>query len=46
VAVRNALEDRVAEIADGFLAGAPIAQMFVKQTLNAAFQMGLADALA
>jgi enoyl-CoA hydratase/carnithine racemase len=42
----DGLEDRVTEIADGFLAGAPIAQMFVKQTLNAAFQMGLADALA
>lgn len=42
----DALEDRVTEIADGFLAGAPIAQMFVKQTLNAAFQVSLADALA
>lgn len=42
----EALEDRVTEIATGFLAGAPVAQMFAKQTLNSAFQMGLADALA
>jgi 2-(1,2-epoxy-1,2-dihydrophenyl)acetyl-CoA isomerase len=40
------LESRVTEIANGFLAGAPVAQMFAKQTLNAAFQVGLADALA
>lgn len=40
------LEDRVTEIADGFLAGAPVAQMFAKQTLNASFQVGFADALS
>jgi 2-(1,2-epoxy-1,2-dihydrophenyl)acetyl-CoA isomerase len=40
------LESRVTAIANGFLAGAPVAQMFAKQTLNAAFQVGLADALA
>jgi len=42
----DALHDRVAEIAEGFLAGAPLAQMFVKQTINAAFQISLADALS
>jgi 2-(1,2-epoxy-1,2-dihydrophenyl)acetyl-CoA isomerase len=40
------LETRVTEIATAFLAGAPVAQMFVKQTLNAAFQVSLSDALA
>ncbi len=40
------LESRVNEIAAGFLVGAPVAQMFAKQTINAAFQMSLADALA
>ena len=42
----EALEQRVTEIAEGFLAGAPVAQMFAKQTLNASFQIGLADALS
>lgn len=40
------LESRVTEIADGFLAGAPAAQMFAKQTINASFQISLADALS
>jgi 2-(1,2-epoxy-1,2-dihydrophenyl)acetyl-CoA isomerase len=42
----DSLGDRVTEIATGFLAGAPVAQMFAKQTLNSAFQVSLADALA
>ncbi len=42
----EALEDRATEIAERFLAGAPVAQMFAKQTLNASFQIGLADALS
>ncbi|MGH8953101.1 MAG: enoyl-CoA hydratase/isomerase family protein [Acidimicrobiia bacterium] len=42
----ESLQDRVGEIAEGFLAGAPLAQMFAKQTLNASFQIGLADALS
>jgi 2-(1,2-epoxy-1,2-dihydrophenyl)acetyl-CoA isomerase len=42
----EALEDRVTEIAGTFLDGAPVAQMFAKQTLNASFQIGLADALS
>lgn len=42
----GALEDRVNEIAGTFLDGAPVAQMFAKQTLNASFQIGLADALS
>ncbi len=40
------LEDRVTSLAESFLGGAPLAQMFAKQTLNAAFQIGLADALS
>jgi enoyl-CoA hydratase/carnithine racemase len=40
------LEDRVTEIATTFLDGAPMAQMFAKQTLNASFQISLADALS
>ena len=39
------LEGRASEIATGFLSGAPVAQMFAKQTLNASFQVGLSDAL-
>jgi 2-(1,2-epoxy-1,2-dihydrophenyl)acetyl-CoA isomerase len=42
----EALETRVTEIADGFLSGAPVAQMFAKQTINASFQIGLADAIS
>jgi 2-(1,2-epoxy-1,2-dihydrophenyl)acetyl-CoA isomerase len=45
VAVES-LEPRVTEVAASLLAGAPLAQMFAKQTLNAAFQMSLADALS
>jgi 2-(1,2-epoxy-1,2-dihydrophenyl)acetyl-CoA isomerase len=40
------LEPRVTEVAASLLGGAPLAQMFAKQTLNAAFQMSLADALS
>ena len=40
------LEARVTEMAESFLQGAPTAQMFAKQTINAAFQMSLADALS
>jgi enoyl-CoA hydratase/carnithine racemase len=40
------LEGRVTEVAESFLAGAPMAQMFAKQTLNAAFQISLSDALS
>jgi enoyl-CoA hydratase/carnithine racemase len=42
----EALEGRVTEIAATFLDGAPLAQMFAKQTLNASFQISLADALS
>jgi 2-(1,2-epoxy-1,2-dihydrophenyl)acetyl-CoA isomerase len=42
----EALEERVAEIAGSFLDGAPVAQMFAKQTINASFQISLADALS
>jgi 2-(1,2-epoxy-1,2-dihydrophenyl)acetyl-CoA isomerase len=40
------LEERVTALAEGFLAGAPMAQMFAKQIIGAAFQMSLADALS
>lgn len=40
------LERRATELAESFLQGAPLAQMFAKQTLDAAFQMSLADALS
>lgn len=40
------LEARVGEIARSLLGGAPKAQMFAKQALNASFESSLADALA
>jgi 2-(1,2-epoxy-1,2-dihydrophenyl)acetyl-CoA isomerase len=40
------LEARAGEIAESFLQGAPLAQMFAKQTIDAAFQLNLADALS
>ena len=42
----EALEDRVTELAESFLKGAPLAQMFAKQTIDASFQTSLADALS
>jgi len=39
------LEDRAAELAEAFLAGAPNAQTFIKQTFNGSFQESFADAL-
>jgi enoyl-CoA hydratase/carnithine racemase len=39
------LDTRVTEVASGFMMGAPLAQMFAKQTLNASFQTSLSDAL-
>lgn len=40
------LQSRVSEIAESLLSGAPKAQMFAKQALNASFESSLADALA
>ncbi|HEX5671777.1 MAG TPA: enoyl-CoA hydratase-related protein, partial [Acidimicrobiia bacterium] len=40
------LERRATELAESFLQGAPMAQMFAKQTIEAAFQISLADALS
>jgi enoyl-CoA hydratase/carnithine racemase len=40
------LEARVTELAEAFLLGAPMAQMFAKQTIDAAFQTSLADSLS
>ena len=42
----EALDNRVTEIATTFLDGAPLAQMFAKQTINSSFQLSLADALS
>ncbi len=39
------LETRVTELAESLLAGAPMGQTFVKQTLNASFESSMADAL-
>jgi 2-(1,2-epoxy-1,2-dihydrophenyl)acetyl-CoA isomerase len=39
------LETRVTELATSLLAGAPLGQMFAKQTINASFESSLADAL-
>ena len=40
------LQGRVTELAESFLAGAPIGQMFAKQGLARAFEVPLAEALA
>jgi 2-(1,2-epoxy-1,2-dihydrophenyl)acetyl-CoA isomerase len=39
------LEKRVTELAESLLAGAPMGQMFAKQTLNASFESSMVDAL-
>lgn len=39
------LAGRATELAESFLAGAPVAQMFAKQGLNASFESSFADAL-
>ena len=39
------LETRVTELAESLLAGAPMGQMFAKQTINASFESSMADAL-
>jgi 2-(1,2-epoxy-1,2-dihydrophenyl)acetyl-CoA isomerase len=40
------LRQAATEMAESFLAGAPKAQMFAKQALNASFEMSLTDALS
>ena len=40
------LMDRSREVAESFLQGAPLAQMFAKQALNASFESSFADALS
>lgn len=40
------LKRRAAQIAESFLAGAPLAQMFAKQGLNAAFESSWADSVS
>lgn len=42
----GSLTDRVTELAASLASGSPLAQMFAKQGLNAAFEMGFADALS
>ena len=39
------LDDRATELAESFLAGAPVAQMFAKQGLSVSFESSFADAL-
>jgi 2-(1,2-epoxy-1,2-dihydrophenyl)acetyl-CoA isomerase len=46
VVAADTLEERATEVGTGLLAGAPVGQMFTKQTMNAAYQVSLADALA
>ena len=40
------LADRAQSMAEGFLEGAPIAQMFAKQSLNASFESSFAESLS
>ena len=40
------LETRATELAESFLAGAPIAQMFAKQGIDSAWEVSFEDALA
>ncbi len=40
------LEERVTELATSMLDGAPIAQMFAKQAIDASFELSFADALS
>ncbi len=42
----DALESRAREVAESLLAGAPLAQMFTKQALDASFGMSFAEALS
>lgn len=40
------LEERASEVAEGFLAGAPLAQVFIKQGLNRSWELSLEEAVA
>jgi 2-(1,2-epoxy-1,2-dihydrophenyl)acetyl-CoA isomerase len=40
------LDRRVGEVANSFLAGAPLAQMFAKQSLNASFESSFAESIS
>lgn len=42
----GALEDRVTELAESFLAGAPVGQMFAKQAIDGSWDVSFADALS
>jgi enoyl-CoA hydratase/carnithine racemase len=42
----HALADRARELADSFLKGAPVAQMFAKQGLNAAFESSFEESIS
>lgn len=42
----EALVERASEVAEGFLAGAPVAQMFVKQILNRSEELSFEEAIA
>ena len=40
------LEERASQVAEGFLGGAPVAQMFIKQGLNRSWELSLEEATA
>lgn len=46
VALPESLTDRARELAESFLRGAPVAQMFVKQGLNAAFESSFEESIS
>jgi enoyl-CoA hydratase/carnithine racemase len=46
VVAHEALADRARELADSFLKGAPVAQMFAKQGLNAAFESSFEESIS
>ncbi len=42
----ESLEERASEVAEGFLGGAPVAQLFIKQGLNRSWELSFEEALA
>ncbi len=42
----DSLADRAREVAESFLSGAPIGQMFAKQTLNSSFESSFAESIS
>lgn len=46
VVEENLLEEQAAAAAEGFLAGAPVAQMFIKQVMNRSWELSFEEATA